>query len=349
MNKKIIINGSFLTQPITGVQRFAIEICKEVKRLYPFIEVVAPQNIIHKNLADQLESKVIGRFISHWWEQIELHRYVLQQKAPLLNLDMRAPLLYHYNFITIHDLNFLRNPEWMPGRFNLFYGLLARLGSLRSRKIFTVSNFSKLEIIDLLNIKEDKVEVIYNAIPEAIYQNTVHNRIISGKYILSVSSTNPRKNLRGLIQAFEQLNIPDISLVLIGLPHKSAIEADYGLLNNDRIIFKGYVSDEELFNMYKYAEVFVYPSLYEGFGIPPLEAMQHGCPVVVSNVSSLPEICGDAAYYIDPQNINSISKGMYDVLTSPQLRLELKEKGYQRIKKFNWETSARKIIESILE
>ena len=158
-----------------------------------------------------------------------------------------------------------------------------------------------------------------------------------------------RKNFKNLILAFNRLDIEDLELIIVGSDHSVFKNQDLKkvIQSNKHTHFTGYLSDDELAQLYKNAMLFIYPSLYEGFGIPPLEAMAFGCPTIVSNITSLPEVCGDAAYYVDPYDINDIAKGMKEVLENDNLRSNLINKGYDRVKLFSWEKSAMKIIEVI--
>jgi glycosyltransferase involved in cell wall biosynthesis len=166
-------------------------------------------------------------------------------------------------------------------------------------------------------------------------------------FILCVSSLEPRKNILNLILALKKLRLPDMKLILVGSRSKvfSSNELKDLLYSQKNIFLTGYISDDKLIRLYRKAKLFVYPTFYEGFGLPPLEAMSCGCPVVVSNVASLPEVCGNAAYYVDPYNIESIAEGIHRVLTNDTLRESLRERGLERARLFSWEESAKKHIE----
>ena len=335
----LVINGSFLAQPPTGVQRFAIEISKALRILHPDIAIVAPRNVKPSEALHALSPTIIGRLTGHLWEQLELWRYARSKKALLLNLDMKGPLLYRHKIITIHDLNFLHNPRWVSPRFYHFYKFLVTAGVKTSRSVLTVSEFSKQEMQRLLHVPASRIAVVHNAV--TTLGEATPGRVIPGDYVLSVSSTHPRKNLDRLMGAFLCLSDPTIRLVLVGLPHKEGIEKD---IDGKNVEFLGYVDDAMLANLYQHARAFVYPSLYEGFGIPPLEAMHYGCPVVVSQTSSLPEVCGEAAVYVDPWDEESIAGGIRRVWQDARLRDELMAKGYRQVQHFDWNQSAAKLV-----
>ncbi len=347
----IVVNARFLTQKITGVQRFAIEMSKSLKSLLPKVKFVSPPEIIHQELAAYLEVDAFGKLSSHFWEQFELPIYLKKNNNPLLiNFSNTAPLLYRKQFVTIHDLSFIINPAWFSKSFYLFYSFLIPKIARNSIQVITVSESSKKDIHHLLGINLSKIEVIYNSISTDFknsYQFEGKNRY--GKYILAVSSLDPRKNFIKLIQAFTLAELTDTRLVIVGSENKVFSDQNIKeiIQNNQSIILTGYVSDAELVNLYKHALLFVYPTLYEGFGIPPLEAMACSCPTIVSNTASLPEVCGEASYYIDPNDIHSIVQGITKLTRDENLRRELISRGLKRVELFDWETSRNKLINLI--
>lgn len=344
----IYINARFLTQNITGVQRYAIEISKTLRKIYPDLTFIAPKNIVHLELAKEFNIDLYGKFKGHLWEQIDLPEYLKEHDNPLLvNLANSAPLLYKNQVITVHDLSFLREPKWFSKKFYYYYKFLIPKIANNSLKIITGSMFSKNEIAKLLKIPEKKIDVVYHGVSEKFNTiETTNNQ--HGNYFLAVSSLDPRKNLKNLILAFNKLNLKNTKLIIVG--SESKIFADTTgikklMQSNNNIIPTGHINDGELIGLYKNAISFIYPSFYEGFGLPPLEAMACGCPAVVSNAASLPEVCMDAAYYIDPCDIESIAKGIYEVATNETLRQSLIYKGIERAKIFKWDKSAQKLIE----
>lgn len=274
-----------------------------------------------------------------------------------------ADLTVFFNFIvpprikgkvitTVHDLTYLRYPETMDKK-NLHRIQRDIAYSLqRSDRILTVSEFSKKELCQLLPVPEDKVSVVYNA--PALSNETVNveqvlqKHGISRPYILYIGTLEPRKNLVKLIQAFDQLKKTE------RIPHKLVLAGGKGW-NSEGIYAQvektadvlaiGYVSNAEKSALYQNAELFVFPSLYEGFGIPPLEAMHFGCPVVCANAASLPEVVGDAAELVDPMEVDSIAEGMLRVLEDEPYRTKLVQRGYVQEKKFNWDDSAKKLMQ----
>ena len=239
--------------------------------------------------------------------------------------------------ITIHDLAFLENPSWYKKSYVLLYKFLTPISAKTSKHILTVSNFSKKEIINKIRVREDCISVIYNAANICEKEQTGILDRIPSEYILAVSSIDPRKNFERLISVFSQQS--NYNLVVVGGGYHTFGEVDI-TTNKKNIFFLGRVSDAELASLYKNATAFIYPSLYEGFGIPPIEAMSYGCPAVVSDINVLHEVCGDAVLYVNPYDTNDMAKTIETISTNAELRAELIEKGYKNIMNFNWHKSS---------
>ena len=340
------VNARFLTQNITGVQRYAIEISKQLKAiLNDQVLFVSPKNIIHNKIAEELEVCVVGKNRGHIWEQFDLPIYLIKNKSPLLlNLANTAPICYGNNIVTLHDIAFERFSENFDWKFGIFYRLLIPRIVKKAIKIITVSKFSKQEICDFYKISSQKIYVIYNAASNIFHQKIKN---CSEKYVLAVSSLNYQKNFHSLIRAFNMLDDNNIKLFLVGDINRNF--ADIGLLKdiqgNKNIVFKGRIDDDELISLYSNAVCFIYPSLYEGFGIPPLEAQACGCPVVCSNAASLPEVCGDSVIYFDPYSVKDMRDKILSVLNDEILQKELRTKGFNNIKRFSWKRSVEQVIE----
>ncbi len=340
MSKPIYINARFLTQKITGVQRFGMEISKQLQNFCDCV-FISPPNILYDDLSKELNVQIIGRSSSHIWEQFELPIYLKQMGSPLLfNYNGLGPIFYPNKIITIHDLSFMENPQWFSWQYSMFYKFFTSVSANYSKKIVTVSKFSKDEIIRKLNLSSSKIDIIYNAVSMNETDDT--NNLIGSPYILTVSSLDPRKNLNRLIEAFNKLGLSDYKLVVVGSSNKIFNKSNKSIAN-ENIIFWGHADNKELISLYKHADLFVFPSLYEGFGIPPLEAMSVGCPVISSNATSLKEVCGDAAVFIDPYDINSISTAIQKLINDKEIRSRLIEAGYKNVARFSWRKSAEKL------
>ncbi len=341
MSELIYINARFLTQNISGVQKFGIEIAKRIQGKVNCV-FLSPNKIIHKKLAEELNVVVIGKYSSHVWEQIELPLYLRKIGSPLLfNYNGMGPVFYKNKIITIHDLSFIVNPGWFSFRYAIFYKFFTSISAKRSKKIVTVSEFSKREIIDNLKIVPSKIEKISNAV---YFEKTeLRKNLIDSPYILTVSSLEPRKNLKRLLSAYKDLKLDGVKLVIVGAPNKIFREEETTEYFDD-VIYWGYAEENELISLYQNALLFVFPSLYEGFGIPPLEAMYCGCPVTSSNADSLKEVCDEAAFYFDPLDTNSIKKAMIYLINNDEERSKLIEKGYKNAERFSWDKSVEKLL-----
>jgi glycosyltransferase involved in cell wall biosynthesis len=270
------------------------------------------------------------------------------------------PLTPCRSVVTIHDCIHLRFPQYLPNRMSYAY---AR-GSLwfaahRSARVLTVSEASKGDILRYFRIPETKIRVIYNAIDERFGQvpdeeevERVRERYqLNDPFVLYAGNIKPHKNLERLIEAFHMLRrdgLEHVKLLIIGdeiSKYATLRRAVHRYKLHKHVRFFGFVADQTLAILYRLAGVFVFPSLYEGFGLPPLEAMASGTPVVTSNVSSLPEVVGDAALLIDPYEPEAIAHAMRRVLTEPALRDDLRAKGLARAREFSWDRSVRRVRE----
>lgn len=226
----------------------------------------------------------------------------------------------------------------------------------KAKTVFTISKSSKNDIIKEYKIPENKVVVTYPGIKVSSIKNQVLSMDIikekygiEGKYILFVGTLQPRKNITKLIEAFSKLKT-DLKLVIIGKKgwlFEEILEAPEKFGVENRVKFLNFVPDEDLADFYSNAICFVLPSLYEGFGLPVVEAMKYGCPVITSNISSLPEAGGDAALYFDPQDADDIAAKIEQVISSEKIRKEMIEKGYNQVKKFSWKKTAEETLKEL--
>lgn len=353
----IYINGRFLLQEQTGVNRFAYELCKALHQSGIFFILLCPHGEI-KMCYDTagFSIKHCGWGKSHIWEQLFLPIFFLKTRGKhlLVNFTGIGPIALKNKIRTIHDLGFMVNSKWYSLSYILLYKTLTPLSAATSLKILTVSEFSKNEIMRLLNVKKDKISVIYNAVsslfmePDTNYQYSEKKE----KYILAVSSIDPRKNFATLLKAFSMLKDTDIKLYIAGGQNRIysiSVEELSANISSEKIKWLGRVSDAELKRYYEGASCFVYPSLYEGFGIPPLEAMACGVPVVVSDIPPIREVCGDTALYVDPLNQKDIAEKIALIINDRELQEELRTKGRARCQAFGWTQSARTLSAVIAE
>jgi glycosyltransferase involved in cell wall biosynthesis len=247
-------------------------------------------------------------------------------------------------------------PQYLPNRMAYAYARAAMWSAAkRSDRILTVSEASKRDILRFFKVPPEKIVVIFNAIDERFWIEPADDHVarvreryqLDHGFVLYAGNIKPHKNLVRLIEAFDELRrtgFDDLKLLIIGdeiskLPALRRAVHRHKLHKHVR--FLGFLPDETLAILYRLAAVFVFPSLYEGFGLPPLEAMASGTPVVTSNVSSLPEVVADAAVLVDPYDVPSIVDGVRRVLTEPALAAELRRKGPVRARDFSWERSVR--------
>jgi len=263
-----------------------------------------------------------------------------------------APLFYRCaSIVHIHDLCFVVNPQWYSYLFHTAYNFAIPRLARRASRVITNSNNSRNDLLQFYHVDASKVRLIYWAVDQTFGSEPVADRRSEdeGDYILYVGSLEPRKNIATLIEAYEQLRTdnPDLKtkLILIGgeSPLFAAVRLQIKQFHND-VVFKGFVSDDELKQYYRNALVVAYPSLYEGFGLPPLEAMASGAPVVTSNTSSLPEVVGDAALMVSPYDCAQLAGALARVIRDRCLREEMRRRGFEQVKKFNWYRVARNVL-----
>lgn len=354
----IYINGRFLSQSVTGVQRYATELVNALDQMLDRDEFVSlrsqfclllPPTATRRLKLRYIPQHQVGYLHGHVWDQLELPIYA--RGGLLLSLCSVGPVVHPRQIVTIHDASVFANPENFSRVFRAWYRILCPVLGRRAKKILTVSHFSKMEIARFGIAPEDKIEVIYNGANHMLShppsETTFKNHpIVRGAYILAVGNMSPNKNFGLISEAFQYVDSKDIQLVIAGRIN-SRIFSEYDLSPKGRALWVGHVSDEELRALYENALCFIFPSLYEGFGIPPLEAMACGCPVVVSSAASLPEICGKAALYCDPYNARDLADKINLLVRNRQLQQELRERGLKHAKHFTWDKCARTILASI--
>jgi len=354
---RIVINAIPLLSPLTGVGVYLNNLITEFKRLRPdfhysfyygyFSKKINLYNSEFHHIKEFIKTiPVIAssfRKIKHRLTSLQMQNYDIYFEPNFIPLDIKAKK----TITTIHDFSFYLYPEWHPrDRVRYFSeNFFRRIKA--SDIIITPSRYIAQEALEILRIEDDRVITIPHGYDRALFKVAHYEKIddtLPTDYILFVGSIEPRKNLCNLLKAYGMLpgHIKrDFKLILAG-PEGWKNREIINLLKQMRgdVRYLGYTDGKGLVSLYRNARCLVYPSFYEGFGLPPLEAMACGCPVVVSDVASLPEVCGDAAYYVNPYNAESIAEGMEKVLTEENLRQSLIKKGLERVKPFTWERSA---------
>jgi glycosyltransferase involved in cell wall biosynthesis len=336
----ISYNGRFLDQELTGVQRYSQGM---LASLAPHLRVLRPKAAL---------SPIRG----HLWEQLVLPR---QSRHSLLwSPGNTGPLAKANQVVTVHDASTLDHPEWFSGKFAVWYRFLLPRLARRVRKIITVSEFSKDRLIATCSIPADKIAVIHNAIDARFRPASSEAQAdfrkrhdLERPYCLYVGSLEPRKNVALLLKAWAELSLPDCDLVLAGSAGHVFRERGFADLPPGVRLF-GRVADDELSTLLSAAKCFIFPSLYEGFGFPPLEAMACGCPVICSNATSLPEVCGPAfdpndsastgaVLYFNPTDQEQLASRIRSVMAmNPAAARRMTLNGIAWTGQFNWDRCA---------
>jgi len=303
-------------------------------------------------------------FSSKLWTLIGLSKKLFNDKNKIDVFFSPTHYLPFYvpkpSAISILDVSYLHFPKLFKKRDLYQLKLWGRFSIGKAKKIITISKSSKNDIIKAYGIDSGKIEVIYPGIKQGSnieYPVLSMDRLrekygIDKDYILFVGTIQPRKNIERLIEAFSTIKNKKLKLVVVGKKgwmYEDILNAPKKFGITDRVKFLDSVTDEDLPSFYKNAICFVLPSLYEGFGLPVLEAMQYGCPVLTSNISSLPEAGGDSVLYCDPENVDDIAKNLESMIQNSELRKKLIEKGFEQVKKFSWEKTAKETLNALQE
>lgn len=346
--KKIVIDGKYLTEKITGIQRYAIEITSELDKICGDldIEILIPKSL--KNIPEYKNIKVIkyGNLNGLLWQQICLPFYLFKKKALCLSFCNIIPVLKPNGYATIHDISYAVNPEYFINRHAklsrywhmLNYWIICKF----NRHIFTVSEFSKSEIIKRYKIKENKITITYNAwqhfVREPVDDSLINKfqQLKKGEYFFAMSSIAKNKNFKWIVETAKRN--PYCTFAIAGYFDLKRFGENLNLGGIKNIHFLGYVSDEEAKVLMKNCKAFLFPTLYEGFGIPPLEAISLGAKAVVSDIPCLREVYGDSVWYIEPYD--------YDVDLNKIIKEEVKLSD-KTLNKYSWEKSSIKYFENI--
>ena len=360
------INALSIRNQYAGIGVYTINLIKALSQIDQnnrYVLFLYPENYHgFKVEQDNFENVLVhAPFHKYYmWEQLYLPFLVKKKQIDIIHGPRSVlPLLCKIkSVVTIHDLAFLLFPEVM--KFNPFnyWSVFVKRSALKADHIISVSESTKKDIVRSYNISEHKITVTHEACNNSfkrIEDESTLKRIsqkynLPERFILYVGTIEPRKNLNVLLEAMDILKKKynlDIKLIMAG--KRGWLYAGFfdtlqrlGLGNN--VIFTGYVPDEDLPGIYNLAEVFVYPSKYEGFGFPLLEAMSCGVPVIASNVSSIPEVLGDAGILVRHDDPKEFAHKIYELLTDKEIRVKMSSKGFERIKFFSWEKVAKETL-----
>lgn len=306
--------------------------------------------------------KEYKKFLPFAYSHLLIASFVSREKLDIFHSPASTiPLAYSKNaIITIHDLAIYKNPKWFPKQF--FSTKVSVPQSLKkAKKIIAVSEFTKSDLIDILNIPEDKISVVLNGVEERedidkkdpADRDEIKKKFdIKQDFILFIGTIQPRKNIMGLISAFDSLRNSKIfenyQVVIAGKKgwnYKGVFERVRNKALTKKVLFTDYISRKDKIRLLNAASVFCFPSFYEGFGLSILEAMQQGTPVITSNITSTKEIGGKAAVLVNPYKASSIASAIKKVLSDEKLRKSLIQKGYSHSKEFSWRKCAKETLE----
>lgn len=354
-----------------GIGRYTRGLVQALSQLHPENEYVLL--VSGRPSADALPPSLPGNFrirylpLAHRWTTVLWHRLRLPVPADLFigRVDIfhspdfvLPPLASGKKILTVHDLSFFRYPQGAEPSLRWYLEGAVPRSVARADLLFADSQCTKKDIVDILRVPEEKVEVVYPGV-DPIFQpveDEAEKKRMKAKYglhapfILSVGTIEPRKNFPGLMRGFrilrEEHKIPH-ELVIAGAPgwlYQGIYREVDELRLGGNVLFLGYVPDWELPALYSLAEVFAFPSFYEGFGLPPLEAMACGVPTVVSNVASLPEAVGDGALLVPPEDTEALAEALYGLLSDDALREEMRRKGLERAQRFSWQKTGEEVL-----
>ncbi len=359
--QSITINGRFLGQPLSGVQRFARELTLALDRKIAAGAVPAALRDANWRLAVPRSAPVdielsaisidaFGSGPGHLWEQTAL--LARARGGRLIGFGGSGPLLHRRQAVIIHDVTIFRHPQSFKRSYRLLHGALGAILT-RTAKIGTVSDFSRQELASVFRVPVEGIDVVYNAVDHfaAIAPDeTIIQRLglKTNGFFLLVGTMKPNKNLDFAIRAFEALGDPDQKLVVVGGTAPTVFKSD-GPKSNGRMLFPGRLSDAEIAALERHAIAFVFPSLYEGFGIPPLEAMTQGCPVLAADIPAVRETSGIAALYFDPTKQDELVAAMRRIAGDEALRADLRQRGHENVTRFSWDNSAEKVLKMLEE
>ncbi|MFW6015702.1 MAG: glycosyltransferase family 4 protein [bacterium] len=365
---KILINGTAMTSGMDGINRFTNEILNEIDITTE--EVYVLTSLIKTNL-NNLKTIAAPKLLNEYGSVSSIFRLIWNQiRTPKIIKENNINLYYSPNpegmlnprcpqIITVHDIIPILYPNSNP-RLKYYYRYVLPNLLKVSDFIIVPSKSTKEDLIRYYYLDSSKIKIVYQGYKKEIFSildRDVINKVLSkykikNKYILCVGETRPYKNITKLIKAIREVKVKDIELIVVGKINrldKNLLKLPQELGISDRIKFLGFVPDEDLAALYNGANTFVFPSLYEGFGIPPLEALACGCPVIASDRASIPEVCGNAAIYINPNDEKDIARKIDNVCADAKIRQKMKSKGLLLSKKYSYENAAKDLIQIFKE
>ena len=339
----LYINGRFATQNLSGVQRFAQEITTALLHVTPGTQLLVPAG----GAALQRNARETGHLQGQAWEQRELPRAA--RDGFLVNLGNTAPLFCRRQLVVIHDAGVFSTPDAYSWKFRAWYKFMQAWLIRRKVPIVTVSEFSRQEIIRHLHVPPAQVAVMTEGADHALRIEPdigilQKHGFRHGEFVLAVGTLSAHKNLRALDALARHLASRNIPLVIAGSLGGGAFQTSGAAGLPQPACYIGRITDEELKALYDHAGCFVFPSRYEGFGLPAVEAMACGCPVVAADIPALRETCGPAAHYADPNHPEAIAARVLEILDDPALNARLRQAGSARTRTMTWDRAAAMLI-----
>ncbi len=354
---RVHFNGRFMSRPITGVQRYGWEIIREIDALCTEghaavrgldFEILCPNAVIPQHHFGTIRETIVGRRTGHLWEQFDLPRYA--KDSVVVNLCNFAPLFGTRNITCVHDANVYLIPNNFSWRFRAAYRIILPLVIRRSKKWVTVSHYSADQLASCGVSDRAPDAIIWNGCEHILRQNKNESRFADTElprpFIFALGSRSQNKNVEPILSLASSLHSHGISIVVAGGANAQIFKASRAL-NHHLALELGRIEDQDVAYLYSQALCFVFPSLYEGFGIPAVEAMACSCPVISSNMSAMPEILGDAALYCSPTDPAAWLTAILKLKSSSDLRSEFISRGRRQASFYSWRESALKFIELI--
>ena len=375
MQLKIGIDFTSASRERAGIGRYARELIRALARVdrnneyVLFVPHDAHDDLLRFDWSPNFKivrAPINERYLAAMWHRA---RVPLVVEAFIGKVDvfyspdfLLPPTLAKRKLVTIHDLSYVRVPECFPVPLLRYLNSAVPRAVQRADVILADAASTQRDVADVYHVPLEKIKVLYSGVDSRFHPKVSEasqarvRELMHGKpYLLSVSTIQPRKNYARLIEAFAKIAnlqslIPNLQLVIAGgrgWMFEEVFQTVEHLGLQERVIFPSFFSDEDLPALYAGATLFVYPSLYEGFGLPIAEAMSCGVPIVSSNASSLPEVGGDAVIYFDPRNVDAMADAMQRVLSDESLRKDLRARGIEQAKRFSWDKAARKLLEHL--
>lgn len=351
----IIINGKFIPEGPTGVHRVGHELLRAIDRVAgddrPSIEALVPPGVPLPPALPTIPLRQVGRLHRQLWEQVDLPRAA--NGRLILSLCNLAPIAPHNAVTMIHDAQVFITPESYSRTFRTWYRFVLRQAGRRHRKILTVSNFSKGQLVQYGIAPADRIEVIHNGVDHILRVGSDHEAVARlglepRRYAVALANTQKHKNIALLLQAFARPEMADLKLVLVGGAKRQDFEA-LGHHVPANVVFAGPASDEALRGLIEAALCLAFPSLTEGFGLPPVEAMLLGCPAMVAPCGALPEVCGTAALTAAPDDAAAWSSGLLALSADPAAWSSRSDAGRRHAADYTWDRAARRLLAILSE